>query len=144
ERGAAGLQPRLDPWLGGLFRVDARSLQLEQPARRGARQLGLAPDSGGEAEHGRLIRLQPDLGQLVGLARDPVADLLIAAGVGTCLERDAELAQFVLVPLEHPLERVEGGWISGYRIADLARCQVPARGQQAYHQAEQTLGFMPR
>src|SRR5258706_11012746 len=91
-----------------------------------------------------MVRLDPVLVKLEGMARESVADLLIGARVSPRLKGNAQLAEFVLVPLEHPLERIESLRISGYRIADLARCQVPARRQQADHQAEQTLGFLPR
>ena len=57
--------------------LPARRPQLERRARRGAGQLGRLPDAGRDAEHGRLVRLQVDLGQLVVLAADPVAEVVV-------------------------------------------------------------------
>jgi hypothetical protein len=91
----------------GVLGVDPGRAQLQQRSGCGPGQLGPLPHPGGQAEHGRLVRLERDLRQLVGLAPDPVARLLVARGGQVGLQRDAELAQFLLVALEHPFECLE-------------------------------------
>jgi hypothetical protein len=143
ESSLAGLQPRLDARLCGLLGVHAGRAQLKQCTGRGAGQLGPVPYPGRYGEHRCLVRLQPDVGQLVGLPGNPVADLVVKRRVGTHIERDAKLAEFLLVPLEHALERVEGFRVTGHRGADLGGGQVALGGEQADHQAEQPLGLPP-
>jgi hypothetical protein len=61
------------------------------------------------------------------------------------LERDAELAQLVLVPLEHAPEGLLGVLrVAGHRRADLLHGQVAPGVQQADHQVEQPLGLLRR
>jgi hypothetical protein len=61
----------------------------------------------------------------------------------TCFKRDAEFAQFVLVTLEHPLERLAIRRVSGDRRADLLGGEVTPRGKQADHKAQQPLSLPP-
>jgi hypothetical protein len=86
-------------------RIDAGGAQLQQRPGGGAGQLGPPPDPGGQAEHGGLVRFQPQFGQLVGLLPDPVAGVVVKRMVDAGLQRHAEIAEILLVPLEHPLEQ---------------------------------------
>ena len=147
ERGAEGGLARGDPRLersGDRRDVDARGLQLEQRAAGGAGERRRLPQPRREAERGGLVGLEHDLGQLVVAPGDAVARLVVVRGaVGARLERDAELAQLLLVALEHPAERllVVGG-VAGHGLADLLHRQVPPGGQQADDQVQQPLGLL--
>jgi hypothetical protein len=77
EGGLTGVHPGLDDRLRAVLGVDAGRAQLEQGAGGRASQLGALPHPGGQPEHRGLVRLQGDLGQLVGFPLDPVAGLLV-------------------------------------------------------------------
>ena len=86
------------------------------------------------------------VGQLVVAAGDPVALLGVEDARPAGLQRDAELAQLGLVPLEHALERLVGPraavvrLVPGNRGADpLGGQELPGR-QQAQHEVDQSLG----
>src|SRR5206468_11050399 len=76
---------------------------------------------------------------------DPVSVLAVEMAVAAGLERDAEIAQFGLVPLEHPLEGLVGalrtvrGLVAGHRVADAFRGEELAGRQQANDQIDQSL-----
>ena len=126
ERGFAGVDSRFDAaGLRGVLGIDAGGPQLEQRARRGTGQLGPVPRPGGQPEHGRLVRLQRDVRQLVRFPLDPVHPGILVPRRGQLgLQRDAELAQLLFVPLEHPLERLEQVGVTGNGLADLRRKRI--------------------
>ena len=83
-------QPRLDHGAAdGVVLVEARGLELEEGAGGGggAGQLRALPDAGRDAEHGRLVGFELDVGQLVVLLTDPVAGLLVECVVKAGLQR---------------------------------------------------------
>ena len=125
-------------------RVDAGRPQLEQGPGGGAGQLSPPPDPRGQAEHGRLVRLEPQLGQLVGLLPDPVAGIVVERMVDAGLQRHAELAQILLVALEHPLEQVVLLRVAGHGVAYLFGGEITPGREQAYDKAEQALGLALR
>ena len=125
-------------------RVDASRPQFQQRPGGGAGQLSSPPDPRGQAEHGRLVRLQPQLGQLVGLLPDPVTGIFVERVVDTGLQRHAELAEILLVPLEHPLEQVILLRVAGHGVADLFGREVTPGGEQADNKAEQSLSLALR
>ena len=138
----AGSPPRTRgcarPWSSSTSTPAARSFTNAPCA--GAGQLRGLPQPRGERHGGRLVGLQVDLAELVVLAGDAVA----VGGVDRvppALQRHAELAQLVLVALEHPEERlvVRGVGVAGHDRADALGRQELARGQQAEHQVHQTL-----
>jgi hypothetical protein len=71
---------------------------------------------------------------------DPVADLVVERAALAGLQGDAELAQLLLVALEHPLERLLGLRVAADRGADLLGRQVPARRQQEHHDGQEAFG----
>ena len=111
-----GVERRLvghEAWLHDVERLtvdrEARRLELEQRLRGGVGEPGVLPDPCREADHRSLVGLELDLGQLEGVALDPVADLVVEVGVEVAdLDRDSERAELVLVALEHLLERLVG------------------------------------
>ena len=107
--------------LGGV-RLDAGRPQLGQRALGGLGHAGVLPDPGGDPHHGRLVGIELDRRQLELRRLDPVARLVVEEGVErTDLDRDAERAQLVLVPLEGALERGVGQIVVALdRLADLA------------------------
>ena len=125
--------------------VDAGGLELDQGAVRGAGQLRGLPQPQRQADGGGLLAGQPDLGQLVVGAGDPVAVLGVEDAGAAGLQRDAHLAQFGLVPLEHALERLVGavgavvGLVAGHGGADPRRRHVLAGAQQRDDQVHQSL-----
>src|SRR5215472_12435199 len=64
--------------------------------------------------------------------------------VETGLQRHTEVAEVLLVPLEHPLEQVVLLRVPGYRLPDLVRRQVAPGGQEAHDKTEQPLGLALR
>ena len=133
----------------GLVGGDAERAQLEQGAARLPRQRPLAPDHRGEVQQRGLVAGEAEVvGQLVGAARDAVAQGLVVAGVAgrvDGLERDAELADVVLVALELALEigvvatRLVALPIALHRRQDLVLGQAGLGRQQREHEAEQAL-----
>ncbi len=117
------------------------SPQLKQRPGGGAGQLSPPPDPRRQAEHGRLVRLEPKLGQLVRLLPDPVAGIVVERVVDPGLQRHAELAEILLVPLEHPLEQVVRLGVAGHGLADLFGGEVAPGGEQADDKAEQPLSL---
>ncbi len=149
ERGLLRGQPRLDAGRRGGAQVGpagvavglpARRPQLQRRARGRACQLGRLPDPGRDAEHGRLVRLQVNLWQLVVLAADPVAEIVIELGGAARFQRDAQVAQLLLVALEHALEGLLLLRVTADRGADLLRGQVPARGEQENDDRQEAFG----
>src|SRR6266542_2410158 len=106
----------------------------------------MPPEPGGDADGGRLVRLQMDVGQGVLPPRDPVPRLGVEDARGAGLQGYAQLAQLSLVPLELALERlvvlgvVRVVLVPGHGRGDLRGGQEPPRGQQADHQVDQALG----
>ncbi len=89
--------------------VDPGGPQLEQRALRRGDQFRRLPQLGGDGHRGRLVRGQLDGRQRVGVAVDPVALGGVQRRHPADLQRDAEVAQLVLVALEHPGERLVAG-----------------------------------
>ena len=122
---------------------DPARAQLDQRVGGLPGQSGVLPDPGGQADHGGLVGLQGDLGQLEGPAADPVAGLVVEQRlVAADLDRDADLAQLLLVPLEHLLERVRR--LVAVAVDDLADAvlgDVAAGDQQADDEVHQPLGL---
>jgi hypothetical protein len=81
---------------------------------------------------------------------DPVTGLGVERAGQAGLQRDAQLAQLGLVPLELALERLVVAGILGVVLVsgdgrgDLRGGQEPSRGQQTDHQVHQALGTGPR
>ena len=69
--------------------VDAGGAQLGQPGRRGRGQPGVLPQPGRDADRGRLVRLEGDVGQRVLAAGDPVAGLGVEDAGRAGLQRHA-------------------------------------------------------
>ena len=144
EGAGLGAHPRLDPGLADVADLDARALELEQ--RRGGvgGQDRLLPEARRDTQHRRLVPLQADLGQVVGVLGDAVADLVLEQrAVGPGLQRDAHLPELVLVPLEHPLEGVvRGAFAVGLqRGAQTLLGHVLLGREQADDQVHQPLGL---
>lgn len=78
--------------------------QLVERAAGGAGQPGLLPDLGREAEGCGLLGVEGERREAVGVAAGVVADLAVDVVHG--LDDQSELAQVVLVPLEHAVEGV--------------------------------------
>ena len=133
---AAGWRGRVD--------VDAGGLELDQRAVRGAGQLGGLPQPRARPTAAASSPVEPDLGQLVVGARDPVAVLGVEDAGPAGLQRHAHLAQLGLVPLEHALERLVGafravvGLVAGHGGADLGGREELSRAQQADDQVHQS------
>ena len=116
-----------------------RSAWAAGPARR-----RLRPDPAREAEHGQLVGLERDVGQGVVALVDAVARLVLVEGVDVLGdERDAELAQLVLVALEHPLEGLgrRRAAVLRHELADLGLAHRPTRVEQHEDEVEQALGL---
>ena len=127
----------------GRVDVDAGGAQLEQCALGGGDELGRLPQLGGDGDGGGLVGGQLDGGQGVGVAVDAVAlggvELRHAAG----FERDAQVAQLVLVALEHAGECFVAGAV-GVAVdgfADALGGDEGAGGQQRDHEVHQPLDF---
>ena len=118
--------------------------QLAQRLGGRAGQAGLRPGAAGQAEHGQLVGLEGDVGQGVLALVDAVARLVLVQRVDVLGDqRDAELAQLVLVALEHPLEGLGRRRLAVLRheLADLRLGQRPARVEEHEHEVEQSLGL---
>ena len=124
--------------------LDACGLELAQRLGGGTGQRGVRPGAAGEAEDGQLVRLEVEVGQGVVALVDAVADLVVP-GAADVLggQRDAELAQLVLVPLEHPVEGLVAGRLAVLRddAADPRLAQGSPGVEQAEHEVEQALGL---
>ena len=136
--GSIALSADWSVWIPAAF-----SFRTAERGRLG--QAGVLPDPGGDPEYRGLVRLQVHLGQLEDVTADPVADVVGEELVdGAHLDRDAEVAQLVLVALEHLLEGVVGlPGVALDHLADPLLGHVRARDQQADHQVEQPL-TLPR
>src|SRR5690606_2347318 len=105
ERRLAGAEARLDADERAAVALHARRLDLAQRLRRPAGERRVRPGAAGQAEHRQLVRLELDVGEGVLALVDAVAHLVVPHAADVLGdERDAELAQLVLVPLEHPVE----------------------------------------
>jgi hypothetical protein len=108
------------------------------------------PEPGGDADGGRLVRLQQDVGQGVLAVGDPVAGLVVEDAGRADFQGYAQFAQFGLVPFELPLKRFVVARILWVMLvprhggSDLRGGQEPSGGQQADHQIHQALGAGPR
>src|SRR5262249_10070453 len=94
-------------------------------------------------EHRQLRGGQLDLGQGVRVPVDPVADLVLEPrAVRPGDQRHAQLAQVLLVPLEHPVEGLARLAVGVLRDGgpDLLLGQPATGRQQADHQVAQALG----
>src|ERR1700761_3268300 len=81
-----------------------------------------------------------DLGQFVVLAADAVAEVVVELGGPASFQGDTQVAEFFLVPLEHPLEGFLLLRVAGDRSADLLGGQVPARGEQENDDGQEAFG----
>ena len=144
ERRLGRAQPRLDADEGVDVALDPGRAQLAQGLGRRAGEARLGPGAAGEAEHGQLVGLEGDVGQRVLALVDAVPRLVLVERVDVLGdERDAELAQLVLVALEHPLEGLGRGRLAVLRheLADLGLGQGSSRVQQDEHEVEESLGL---
>jgi hypothetical protein len=100
------------------------------------------PDPGGETDHGRLLGLEVDVGELERRPLDAVAGLVLERPVDVPhLDRDAQRAELFLVALEHLLERLDVGRLA-VALDDLAEpglADVGARDEERDQQVEQSL-----
>src|SRR5690606_36339538 len=88
--------------------------------------------------------LARDLRTLVRLALDAGARLILPR-VAHHVDGDADLAQLVLVALEHALERlVAVAVVAGHGLPDLLGRQRTPGGEQADHEIQQPLGLTAR
>ncbi len=144
ERGLLRGQSRLDAGRRARRAVavglPARRAQLKRGARGRAGQLGGLPDPRRDAEDGGLVGLQVDLWQLVVLAADPVAEVVVDRVRAAGLQRNAQVAKLLLVPLEHALERLLLIRVPADRGPDLLGGQVPARGEQEDDDGQEAFG----
>ena len=123
--------------------VDAGRLELAQRLRCCPRHGGVLPGAGGQTQDGELFGVEADLGKLVGVLGNSVAQLVIEEGVVAAgLERDTHVAQVILVALEHALEGLGRGARPVLRngSTDLLLVDVPGGSQEADHQVEQSFG----
>jgi hypothetical protein len=99
-----------------------------------------------KAEYGDLVRLQVQVGELEGVPGDPVALLVVEVLVDAAeLERDAQVAQLGLVPLEHLLEGlVLGALVALDDVADAFLGDVVPGDEQHDHEVHQPLGLRCR
>ncbi len=145
ERRLARAHAWFDAHERALVGLHAQGLELDQRPRRGAGQARLLPDPGGQAQDGELGGGEGDLGQRVGITVDAVADLVLEpGGVAAGDQRDAELAQLLLVALEHAVEglrRLPRG-VLGHGGADLLLAQPPPGGQEGDHEVQESLGAL--
>ena len=144
ERLLRGADHRLDADERGVVHGDAGGAQLAQGARCRAGQAGPRPGARGEGQGRHLVRLERDLRQRILALVDPVAELVVEDGVDHGgHERDAELAQLVLVALEHPVEGLVGGGavvLRDGRTDPGLRQRHPGR-EQRDDEVEQALGL---
>ena len=97
-----------DTGVGGVD-VHTGGPQLEQCALGGGDQLRRLPQLGGDGDGGGFVGGQVDGGKRVGVAVDAVALGRVELRDPAGFQRDAQVAQFVLVALEHPRERLVTG-----------------------------------
>src|SRR5690606_32434665 len=129
-------QPRRiaeDRFVGG----DPERAELHERATRLGAQRALAPRHRGEAEQGELLGVEAHVvGQVVGALRDAVAQVVVVARLAERLdrlERDAQLADVVLVAFELPLEV---GVVAAGHIA----LRVAAHAREDFRLGESRLG----
>ena len=123
--------------------VDAGRPQLEQCALGGGDELRRFPQLGRHGDGGGLVGGQLDGGQGVGLAVDAVALGRVELRHPAGLQRDAQVAQLVLVALEHARERLVAGAV-GVAVdgfADPLGGDEGAGGQQRDDEIHQPLDF---
>lgn len=123
--------------------VDAGRAQLEQRALGRGDQFGRLPQLGGHRHRRRLVRGQVDRRERIGVAVDAVALGGVHRRDPPHLQRDAQVAQLVLVPLEHAGERLGADALRVTRHArpDLFCRDVAAGGQQGNDQIHQPFDF---
>jgi hypothetical protein len=118
--------------------------QLAQRLGRRSGQAGLRPGAARQAEHGELVGLEGDVGQGVLALVDAVAGLVLVQRVDVLGDqRDAELAQLVLVALEHPLEGLGRRRLAVLRheLADLGLGQGAPCVEEHEHEVQESLGL---
>ena len=98
-------------------------------------------DSGdGQVQGGLLLGSQPELGQIVGVGIDAVAELVLAAD-GDDQHRHPLVPQEPLVPLEGLAPGPVGGGIARHPVGDLPQAERARRVEQ--HQQEVGDPFEP-
>jgi hypothetical protein len=104
------VQSRRREWNGAVeidVRVGEDTLRaLAYPALVGSPEPGVPPQPRGDADGGRLLGFEVDVGQGVLTPGDPVAGFGVEHAGGADLQRHAQVAQLGLVPFELALERV--------------------------------------
>ena len=127
----------------GRVDVDPGGAQLEQCALGGGDELGRFPQLRRDGDGGGLVGGELDGRQRVGVAVDAVAlggvELRHPAG----FQGDAQVAQLVLVALEHAGERFVAGavGVAGDGFADAVGGDEGAGGQQRDDEVHQPLDF---
>ena len=144
ERRLVGAQPGLDQVEGRDVDLDAGGRQLADRVGGRLGQAGVLPDAGGQADHGRLVGGQADVGQGELVGRDAVARLVVEQRVDAAdLDRHAQGPQLLLVALEHLLERV-GTRVGIEDGADPLLGDVVALDEQHDEQVEQSFALPAR
>ena len=147
EGGFAGADTRFEADDRFDVGADVERLELAHRRRRRAGEAGLLPRTRGEAEDSEFVGVEVQVGQLVLTLVDAVADLVLEQDVdGFGAQRDAELTQLVLVPLEHPVEGfvVRCLGVRAHGLTDGVLRQRPARVEQRDDEVEQALGLRLR
>ena len=123
--------------------VDACGPQLEQRALGGGDELRRLPQLRGHGDGRGLVGGQLDGRQRVGLAVDAVALGRVELRHPAGFQRDAQIAQLVLVAFEHAGERLVAGavGVAGHGLADpLGGDEVTGR-QQCDDEVHQPFDF---
>ena len=117
--------------------------QLEQRALGRGDQLRRLPQLCRHRHGGGFVGGQVDGRQRVGVAVDAVALGRVELRYPAGFQRDAEVAQFVLVALEHPRERLVAGAVrvAVHGLPDPLGADVGAGGQQRDDEVHQPLDF---
>ena len=118
-------------------RTRQHRLELANGRLGGRRKIGLRPSASRDTEQGPLLGSHTDLRQSIVLFGDAIPeDFPVRRRHGH--DRDAEIAQIILVALEHPLEGSIGGSrvIAGDDLADGLTRDRLMRREQAQDEVE--------
>ena len=121
ERGLPGVQAGLERDGARAVDVDTGGLELDEGTHARRRPAARTPEPQGQADGGRFLTGQPDLGEFVVGPGDAVAVLGVEDAGPPGLQGHAHLAELGLVALEHPLERLVGLLGAGRRRRSRAR-----------------------
>ncbi len=119
-----------------------RGPQLDHGARDVGLQRLVLPELGGQGQHAELGGREVDRRQRVGVLVDAVAELVGVPAGADGHHGDAEGAQHVLVPLEHPLERLVAGrvGVAGHGGAHLLLGHGGVRVHERDDEVQEALG----